>query len=197
MVSALRAWFIRVTSQTLPAERAALLRIAVASVWLAELVALRSWQADLYDLGLPLQGVIFDVWIMATVALFVGFHARVAAGVAFACSILFVQVGREIYHVDYLAQLATFYLAFTDASATWSVDALRTQRTLSPRGRRIAGFPVVAMLIHVSFIYLDAGLSHLFLNRLWASGELVRLSLAHPQWASSFGPVLIPFSRRR
>jgi hypothetical protein len=179
-----RTWFRRLRTQSIAPQRAAAMRIAASAVWLYELVELRSWQADLYDLG-PGQGALFDLWIVATVALLLGFRARWAAAVSFGCFFTFVTFGGENYHVDYVAQLATFYMIFADTSATWSIDALiRRVRHRAPR-TSIWGFPLSAMLLHVAMVYLDSGLSHVWLNQSWRSGDAVAMSWAHPQWASS------------
>jgi hypothetical protein len=176
-----------------PAERAAALRVAVAGVWLVELLDLRSWQADFYDIGVPGQAVIFDLWILATVALMIGLQPRIAAAFSFVCFLMFMTFGGVIYHIDLVAHIATFYLIFIDSGRVWSVGSWWRRRNGAAVDRQVWGFPISMLLLHFSAIYLDAGLSHLILNPTWRSGEAVWQAWGHPQWATSIAPVFLGF----
>ena len=192
-MSAIRRWSRRIVTGTVPAERAAALRIAAGAVWLVELLDLRPWQQDFYNIAVPGQAVIFDLWILATIALLIGLRPRLAASLSFVCFLLFVSLGGVIYHVDLVAQITTFYLIFIDSGRVWSVDSLWSRRRGAPTGRQVWGFPISMLLLHFSAIYLDAGLSHLLINPTWRSGEAVWRAWSHPQWATSVGPLLLGF----
>ena len=156
----------------------------MATVWLVELIHLRPWHAELYDLVIPGQSFVFDLWIVATIALLVGFRPRLAAAISFACFVLFFTLGQVIYHIDLVGQITTFYLMFIDSSAVWSVDSILRRRRGQPAKPRVWAFPVVMLLLHMSMVYLDAGLSHLMFNPSWVQGAAVWASWGHPQWTT-------------
>jgi len=180
----------RVLSQTFPPERAAALRIGVSAVWFYELVRLAPWQSELYDTGVPGQSVVFAVWVAATAGLLVGFRTRWAAAFSATCFLIFVNLGGEIYHIDYYAQLATVYLVVIDAGAVWSVDSVLRRRAGRTPVSAIWAVPVLGLLIHLAVTYVDAAGSHILLNNLWEEGAAVGYSWNHPQWGTPLSAVL-------
>ena len=181
------AWWHEVATEHVPARVTALPRILIAGVWLWELVHSWPYVDELYSEAVPHAAIWWMVWIAATASLLVGYRARASAAACFLVSVVMVYRGREIYHVDYFAQLAFFYLIFIDSGQTWSVDrALQARRGL-PKQSTVRHLPVLLLLLHLSLTYLDAAGSHWLLNESWRHGNAVTRSLAHPQWASALG----------
>ncbi len=169
------------------ARHVALIRILTMTVWLHDLVRMAPFVTLYYD---PLVGSAeawFAAWVLATVAVLIGFRARLFSVLGFVVSSVFVTLDHVIYHVDYYVLMTFFYFMFIETDRAWSVTSWLAARRKGRRRPMVWAGPVSMFSVHLALIYLNAGLAHLFFNRSWREGYALSQSFANPVWHSPAG----------
>lgn len=172
------------------ARHVALLRILTMAVWLHDLARMAPFVSLHYDPIVGSAEVWFAAWVLTTLAVLLGFHARLFSALGFIVTSIFVTLDHVIYHVDYYLLLTFFYFMFIETDRAWSVRSWLAARRGAALSRRVWVGPVTLFSLHLAFIYLNAGLAHILLNRSWREGYALSQSFANPVWRAPAGEFL-------
>lgn len=214
--SPVRSW--KWLTTPLPAERAAALRIAVGLVLLFDLVVLylpnlRSlygpggfgdpsnfddlfgppgWRWSVLRL-LPAEWgpqALFAVWLVAAVALLVGYRPRLAAGVAWVCAVSFNYSNLALHNGgDQLKLIALLMLAFLPTDGRWAVR--RDPAARSATGPvLVQAWPIRLLMIQLAIMYFMNGY-YKSMGPGWRDGSVMLAVANNPTWAH-FSPDYLP-----
>lgn len=130
------------------------------------------WLPELHAAGVP---IILGVWIIAALALILGWRTRVAGATLAAAMGYILLLDEQTYsnHL-YLLTILALLLAWADAGAAYSLDARRTGRRLVPAG------PVFLLQAQLSIVYGFSALAKVNLN--YISGAVISLNLDRESW---------------
>jgi hypothetical protein len=169
------------------ARHVAVVRVLTMVVWLHELVRMGPFVRLYYDPPVGSAGAWYAGWVVATLAVLVGYRARAFAAAGLVVTFVLVTLDHVIYHVDYYVLLTFFYFTFIETDRAWSLRAYLARRRGAPLAPRVWSGPVHAMASHLAFIYLNAGLAHVLYNASWREGYALAQAFANPIWRSPAG----------
>jgi hypothetical protein len=191
-------------TEPVPAERLAALRIGLAAVLLADVLALYLPQMNDFfgpeslagirgdEVSVPhwtgflvarlggaalLRGLMI-AWAVAAGLLLVGCWSRLSAGVAWALAMFFWSANPLIHNAgDTVRNTILFYLMLCPCGAVWSADAWRRRRTESSGPRLyVYPWPIALLFVQLTVIYFYNGV-HKVLGPQWRSGEVLHYVL--------------------
>ncbi|MEM1067787.1 MAG: HTTM domain-containing protein [Planctomycetota bacterium] len=118
----------------------------------------------------------FGTWVLATVAMIVGWNTRLATGLVWVLSVSFNNL--NLYSInagDHICGILLLYLMITPCAAVWSLDARISGSTGSRRpeaSRRVVVHPwaIRLLFIQFAFMYGASGLCKCS-GDSWSSGE--------------------------
>ncbi len=147
-------------------------------------LCLHSWEGSY-----AFQAALFLIAAVFAVALLVGFYTRVAT---VGCWLLLVSMHLRMPVTnnggDVLLSMLLFWGMFVPLGRRWSIDALRSDRTLSDDDR-VLSMATAAMLLQVAIMYFFTGLYKL--NDAWFSGEALHRALSHDTFVRPLGKWLL------
>lgn len=186
------------------AERLAGLRIAVALVFLADLLGMyalhfslligpdsviaasarspevaANWQWSLL-FWLPSWGgtVILATGVCAAVALLLGWHPQIAAGIGWMVAVSLLHANWSLHNGgDRLRPLLLLLLMLAPSGAVWSV------RPISNRPVFVSGWPATILMVQLATLYLSSGW-HKFLSPVWREGNALARFTRDPLWCT-------------
>ena len=148
--------------------------------WLPTLADLAPWAAAA---GLGADGLVVAVLFAhagAAVLLLLGLHTRAAAAATWLTYIPLKLTGFLLtYGIGDMVLIALFYCVVMPVGRAWSLDRRRGRGTPAPG--EDARFSVLVLRVHMSIVYLGAGVSKLA-GIQWWSGEAVWRALSLPQF---------------
>lgn len=189
----------------IPAERLAALRIAVAVVFLVDLLgfylpefalllgprsvtaaALRGsetpggWQWSVLWWLPPEWGgaAVLGVGVLAGFALLVGWKPQLAAAIAWAVAVSLHHANWPLHNGgDRIRPLLLLILALSPCGAVWSVSPVAAARVL------VSGWPAAVLLVQMMCIYYFSGMSK-FQNPEWRTGTVLVGHGTDPFWCT-------------
>lgn len=128
--------------------------------------------------------VVGGLLVAASIALIVGYRARLAAGTLTALTALLYIVDQNFWgHHVYFIGLMTLLLTFVDSDAALSVRALRGDRRA-----RVTNWPILLMKIQLSLVYFFAAIAKL--NPIFLSGYVIASRTTHAALAQQ-APIVL------
>jgi uncharacterized membrane protein YphA (DoxX/SURF4 family) len=117
---------------------------------------------------LPEMAVLTGLWLAASIALIIGYRARLAAFVVFLCAVFvhFVDMNFWAHHMYFLI-LMVLLISLTESDAMWSVRWQRDGRPV----RDVTAWPVLLMKIQLSLVYFFTAVAKV--NPVYLSGDVL------------------------
>lgn len=148
--------------------------------WLPTLADLAPWAAAA---GIGSDGLVLSVLAVhaaGAVLLLVGLHTRAAAVATWLTYVPLKLTGFLVtYGIGDMVLMALFYCLFMPVGHAWSLDRRRGRGVPAPG--EDARFSVLVLRVHLSIVYLGAGVSKL-VGVHWWSGEAIWRALSLPQF---------------
>lgn len=141
--------------------------------------------AWLQPVGLTAQGcvqLVFAVYVVSLFAMLFGFFTRTSTAIAFAMHLMLTSTAvATIYGVDQFARIALFYCIWFPTGSCWSLDVLRTGRSI--QSSVTARIGIRTLQLHLALMYLATGL-HKAAGAQWWNGEAIWRAITLPQLAT-------------